>query len=403
MKALVLALLAAATLHAQPQTHAFTLPNGLRVIHLEDRERPLVRASLLLRVLPADTPPGRPGLALLAGRMLTAPGGGRAEAVDQDMEAAGIRLETASSPERLTWKVTARNREQDRAMGLLAELVLRPVLNPLHLAACRADCLRDLFKPGANPADRLRETLAWDPADRPTEASLLAIGPEDLGTFQQRVFRPERATLILHGDMGSEQAKRLVILNFGSWPAGAPSAEVPSNIPPAEPPAQSVLLPRSGAGLRLQALAPIPRDLRPESAALLSILLPGDPLLAPLRATWEGASLTFTLDTTNLSASEAQALFFGRLVALAQRGVTLTEMDRARQIWAASLSLEALDPEAQLARALATAEGRTPTREALSALTLQDLNVGLRLCLDPTQFRMGATGPAAILEALATP
>ena len=190
MRALLLALVATVTLQAQPRSHTFTLPNGLRVVHLEDRERPLVRVSLLLRVLPSDTPPGRPGLALLAGRMLTGPGGPRTEAMDRELEAAGIRLDTTSAPEGLTWKLAARNREQDRAMGLLAELVLRPILNPQHLAACRADCLRDLFKPGANPADRLRETLAWDPADRPTEASLLAIGPEDLGTFQQRVFRP---------------------------------------------------------------------------------------------------------------------------------------------------------------------------------------------------------------------
>jgi len=403
MKALLLALLAATTLQAQPRSHTFTLPNGLRVVHLEDRERPLVRVSLLLRVLPSDTPPGRPGLALLAGRMLTGPGGPRTEAMDRELEAAGIRLDTTSAPEGLTWKLAARNREQDRAMGLLAELVLRPILNPQHLAACRADCLRDLFKPGANPADRLRETLAWDPADRPTEASLLAIGPEDLGTFQQRVFRPERATLILHGDLGPEQAKRLVILNFGSWPAGA-SAVVPAAADtPKALPAQPVLLPRSGPALRIQALAPIVGDLRPESLALLSLLVPGDPALAPLRATWEGTGLALTLDTPAAGGREAWALFFGRLATLAQRGFTPMDLDRARRSWSAARSLEALDPEAQLAQALATLAGQTPTREALGALTLKDLNADLRLWLDPSRLRVGAVGPAGTLETLAIP
>lgn len=399
MKATFLALLATTTLLAQPRAHTFTLPNGLRVVHLEDRERPLVRVSLLLRVLPSDTPPGRPGLALLAGRMLTGPGGPRTEAVDRDLEAAGIRLETASTPEGITWKLAARNREQDRAMGLLAELVLRPVLNPQHLAACRADCMKDLFQRGVAPGDRLREALAWDPADRPTEATLLAIGPEDLATFQQRVFRPERATLILHGDLGLEQAKRLIILNFGSWPAGAPTPAAPPATPP-KPPPQPVLILRPGPALRLQALAPLPGDLRPASATLLNLLVPGDPLLAPLRATWEGAGITFTLDATATGGREAWSLFFGRLAALTQRGFTPADLDRARRIWGATLSLDALDPDGQLARALA---GRTPTREALAALTLQELNEDLRRCLEPTQLRVGAVGPAAALEALPRP
>lgn len=403
MKALILALLAAATLLAQPRSHAFTLPNGLRVVHLEDRERPLVRVALLLRVLPADTPPGRPGLALLAGRMLTGPGGARTEAMDRDLEAAGIQLDTTSTPEGLTWKLAARNREQDQVMGLLAELVLRPILNPQHLAACRADCLKDLFQRGAAPADRLREALAWDPADQPTEATLLAIGPEDLASFQQRVFRPERATLILHGDLGIEQAKRLVLLNFGSWPAGPTAPATLPAAPPKPPQPQPVLIPGPGPALRLQALAPRPASLRPESQALLSLLVPGDPLLAPLRATWEGTGLVFTLDASAPGGREAWTLFFGRLAALAQRGFTPADQDRARRIWEASLTLDALDPERQRARALANLEGRTPSREALGALALKDLNADLRLWLDLAHLRVGAVGPAAILETLAKP
>ena len=403
MKNLLLALLATVTLQAQPRPHTFTLPNGLRVVHLEDRERPLVRASLLLRVLPADTPPGRPGLALLAGRMLTGPGGPRTEAVDRELEAAGIRLDTGNTPEGLTWKLATRNREQDRAMGLLAELVLRPVLNPQHLAACRADCLRDLFQRGATPADRLREALTWDPGDRPTEATLLAIGPEDLATFQQRVFRPERATLILHGDLGLEQAKRLVILNFGSWPAGPPSpAAVPSPVP-ATPPTQPILIPAPGGALRIQALAPVPGELRPESEALLSLLVPGDPLLVPLRARWDEVGLTLTLDTLAATGRGAWDLFFGRLAALAQRGFSPGDLDLARRIWGASRSLAALDPEAQLAQARATLEGRLPTREGLDALTLKDLNADLRRWLDPAHLRVGAVGPATTLATFATP
>ncbi|MEI6472069.1 MAG: hypothetical protein WCO20_05450, partial [Holophagaceae bacterium] len=166
--------------------------------------------------------------------------------------------------------------------------------------------------------------------------------------------------------------------------------------------AQPVLIPRLGPALRIQALAPVPGDLRPEAAALLSLLVPGNPLLAPLRATWEGAGLTLTLDATAPGAREAWALFFGRLAALAQRGFTPADLDRARRIWGASLSLDTLNPEAQMARAQAAQEGRLPTQEALDALTLQDLNADLRRWLTPDRLRVGAIGPAGTLEALPT-
>ena len=59
MKALLLAGLAAVALQAQPAVQRFTLPNGLRVLHLEDHEHPLVRVRIHVRVEPSDTPAGK--------------------------------------------------------------------------------------------------------------------------------------------------------------------------------------------------------------------------------------------------------------------------------------------------------------------------------------------------------
>ena len=71
MRALALAgLVLVLSLQAQPRVQPFILPNGLRVLHLEDHEHPLVRARLLLRIEPGDTPRGRQGLPQLMLRML---------------------------------------------------------------------------------------------------------------------------------------------------------------------------------------------------------------------------------------------------------------------------------------------------------------------------------------------
>ena len=297
MRILLPILLVSLALQAQPRVQPFVLPNGLRVFHLEDHEHPLVRARLHLDLTPADTPAGLEGLSALALRMFQASGSveGKADDFDQLLEGSGIQLTRAATPTGLAWQVVARSRDQDRALGLLAENLLRTVFDPATLWRQAAACWQDQEPLGASPQVRLRRVLAVAPGERPTQASLSAINLEDLIAFRGRVFRPERAVLVLHGDLGLEQAKRLVLLNLGSWVGPAlPAAKVAAR-PPAAPEVP-VRLPAPGTSLTLQAVAPPPPELAPEVLALLDLLVPGDPLLPPVRVTLEGCGLVATLE-----------------------------------------------------------------------------------------------------------
>jgi hypothetical protein len=405
---LVVLLASALSLQAQPKVQAFTLPNGLRVLHLEEHEHPLVRARLYVKIESGDVPANRQGLPLLYQRMFD-----HAETadlkvgeLDRTLDDSGIQLTQSVEAGGFTWRLVARSRDQDRAMGLLADRLLRTLLEPSLLETQRLACRRQLERPEGSAHARLRQALTQDPASRLTLTSLSAISLGDLLAFRAKVFRPERAILILHGDLGLEQAKRLVLLSLGSWSAQSPP---PSVTPPSSPAAASSLpapvdapqIPAPGAEIRVQAAAPRPGDLAPEAAELLNLLVPGETSLQPVQVAIGNDGLVATLDRgVGTSGSSVWSLLKERLEALRRRGFTQADLDRARVAWLARRSLDSLHPEAQMDRALAEALGHGTTEDRMKAMPLDTLNESLRNWLDPAKVRMGATGDPEDLKSL---
>jgi zinc protease len=73
----------------------------------------------------------------------------------------------------------------------------------------------------------------------PTKASLAAMTPADLRAEFARLFRPDRALLVVVGDLSADQMLSLVREKFGAWRAPAsPAVEVAP--PPLNPPPHAV-------------------------------------------------------------------------------------------------------------------------------------------------------------------
>ena len=399
------------SLQAQPKAQGFKLPNGLQVLLLEDHEHALVRARLHLKIEPTDLPAGHQGLPLLTLRMIAH--SDAADRTDEEqermLEDSGIRLGSATEPDGFEWHLVARSREQDRAMALLADRLLRSMFEPSVLESQRLACWQQEEGREADPHARLRQGLAQAPESKPTLASLGAITWEDLLLFRAKVFRPDRAVLVLHGDLGLEQAKRLVLLTLGSWsaqeatPAIEPS-QVPSGPPLAAPATGLLTFPTVGAGLRVQAVAPRPGGLAPEVARLLSLLIPGEGSLYPVGVRVEHGHLLATFDAApTASGLSAWTLVQDRLAFLRQRGFSQVDLDRARTAWTASRHLASLHPEIQMGEALDEVLGRAVIPQRMQSVSLETLNEGLRRWLDPAKLRSGATGDPERLATLPKP
>ncbi|HEY3270705.1 MAG TPA: insulinase family protein [Geothrix sp.] len=396
LAAFVLAAQGQAQPQVRPQT--FSLPNGMRVVLLEDHERPLVRARLHLPL--AREAATRPGFARLALRVLRHSDAGafRIEDFEQLLAGAGIELTPAVRADGLSWSVLARSRDQDLALGLLADRVFRSIIDPSTLEAERLACWRETERLEASPRARLRQLLEPDwTLQAPTLDSLAAITYEDLLAFCTQVLRPDHAVLVLHGDLGQEQAKRLVLLTFGTWtiqpqppvPAALVSSPAPAP-PPAAPEAARIQLPAAGGAQGALAVAAEPEDLGREAEALLALLLPGDPILFPADLRLEGLDLVVALETESMgSTAAAETSLLERLQALRQRGFTDADLRRARTAWSAGRALTALHPGTLVDEALAEARGQAVSPARMEALTVEALNAALRRWLDPGRIRTG--------------
>lgn len=412
LAAILLALPGQAQTSIRPQ--AFSLPNGMRVVLLEDHERPLVRARLNVP-LSRDLEAAHPGLAALALRVLGHSDAGAfgVEAFEQLLAGAGIELVPTLQADGLSWSLLARSRDQDLALGLLADRVFRSVATSLTLETDRLASWRETERLEASPRAKLRQLLEPDwTLQAPTLDHLSAINHPDLLAFYARVLRPDRAVLILQGDLGLEQAKRLVLLSFGTWtvqaqPPVSDSAQAAAQVTTeaaasasaaafSPAPATPRILVRSPRpALLSMAVADQPEDLDPESAALLALLLPGDPALAPAQLRLEGLDLVGELEADpSGAAASAETSLLARLQAIRQRGFTETDLHRAQAAWSESRALITLHPEAQVAEALAEARGRSVSPARVKALTVEALNQGLRRWLDPARIRTGVlAGP----------
>jgi hypothetical protein len=323
MRAL-LPLVAMLSLQAQTAAQRFTLPNGLLVVLLEDHDRPLLRARLHLR-LDAGEAPSALILAALegadAGRM-------KPDAFEQALEGAGLRLHRTVEPGGLAWRLTARSRDQDRALGLAADRVTRPVF----------------------PAGTPVEVRAW----------------------RARVLRPERAVLVLQGDLGLDQARRLALLHLGTW-TPATTKELPAAVPE----------PQVAVATPTKAVATLPPDQAPEAPALLTLLLAEDPALAPVQLGLEGRELVASLAPgTPPGTALADALETQR-----RRTFTEAELALARAAWKAGRARASLHPEARMDAALAEALGQAISPARLDALTPQALREALGRWLEPGRVR----------------
>ncbi len=221
------------------QFEDYTLPNGLRVILLEDHSTPIVHVQLWYHVGSKDEKPGRTGFAHLFEHMMfkgsrnvqpeahtsyIASVGGQSNAYTTEdttvfwetvpaqylpltlwLEAdrmASLRVEEATfRTEREVVKEERRQRVENQPYGRLSEIIY----------------------------DKAFTTHPYKHPVIGSMADLEAASIEDVREFHRTYYRPDNATLVIAGDFDPAMARGLVAQEFGKVPK--PAGTVPRNIP----------------------------------------------------------------------------------------------------------------------------------------------------------------------------
>ena len=239
-----------------PEPVETTLANGLRVIVVERPGLPILAAQLVVKsggeVDPAE---GAGAMEMLATLLMRGAGKRSAPQLAQAIEALGGSIETGAGWDATTAKLTCMTTQAEPALGILSDVVRRPVLAAAEVERLRAETLDELRVKMEEPG-----TLAKAAAARViygsgpyghllggTPKSVARLNRTQLAKLHTTYFRPDNAVFILVGSVTAKQGQAWAARFFGDWKnPGAPLPAPLVSAPPAPPRVVIIDMPNAG-------------------------------------------------------------------------------------------------------------------------------------------------------------
>jgi zinc protease len=239
------------------------LANGLNVIVVQNRELPIVTASLVAAGGSAADPRGRAGAAELAAAVMTEGTATRsAEEIDRAVEALGTSLSGDAGWDGSQLGLTVRTGELGAALAIIADVARNATLADAEIDRQRTNAIDALAVSMRDPGEvaglaamrALYGTGVYGHPAGGTAASLRAITRADIERAYRSQWRPRNATLILSGDIDPAQARALAERHFGRW-TGMTEVTVALPSPPAPAQGEIIVIDMPGAGQAAVAVA----------------------------------------------------------------------------------------------------------------------------------------------------
>ncbi|MFM7726938.1 MAG: M16 family metallopeptidase, partial [Flavobacteriales bacterium] len=197
-----------------------TLPNGLKLVVVENHKLPRVSYSINLDIDPL-LEGTRAGYAMLSGELMKAGTSTRSKAqIDETVDFMGSSLSTSSRG--VSGSCLAKH--SDDFLDLMSDVLLHPSFPAEELEKSRKQQLSNLTNQKTDPntlSDKIGNVLKFG-VKHPygeflTEASLKAITVGDLRDYYENFYRPNVAYLIVVGDITFAEAEAKAVKYFGSW------------------------------------------------------------------------------------------------------------------------------------------------------------------------------------------
>ncbi len=200
------------------------LENGLQVVVVQRPGLPVVRADVVLPGGDSAEPASLPGLADAAADLVSVETLNRSEeAIEAATDGLGARLQASSGRDLLTVSISTLSEYAEPGFDLLADVVRNPAFPADELEELRQQLLVDLQARTADPSEvagRVLNALLYGPhpyGRALTAQSAQAMTRDDLVRFWQQQATPDRAFLVIVGDLAPDHAVELARTAFGDW------------------------------------------------------------------------------------------------------------------------------------------------------------------------------------------
>lgn len=271
-----------------PTPIVIDIPRAPPVWLIARHDVPLVAVHVVVPYGAAADPPGQGGLAALTAEMMEQGAGRRGAAeLGRAAERLGADLSVAAVRDASSARLVVLSENLDPAVRLLADVVGRPRFEPAEWARTRPLWIAGLAGRAFDPeqvAAVVTDAALFGP-DHPyghpvegTVASVEGIELDDVRAFHARYWRPDRAIIVVVGDVTREALIRLLPRALIEWGAAGEPPPLPQ--PPAPPPsaARFVIVERPGSPQTVLVLAepgPAAADPQQVAAGLSDIVLGG--------------------------------------------------------------------------------------------------------------------------------
>lgn len=216
------------------------LPNGLRLLVVENHALPVANLNLYVRSGASSDPEDKLGVAAMTAALLDKGTTTRtAVQIAETVEGVGGSIGAGTDQDDLTLSVGVLSDQLPLAFELLSDVALHPTFPEGEMQTVRAQQLASLRAALGNPgtlASRMFERQLFGASHpygrRSTPQTVGAITRDDVVAFHQRHFVPRNALLVVSGDVTPAQVREMAARWFGQWTGGpAPRDAYPA--PPA--------------------------------------------------------------------------------------------------------------------------------------------------------------------------
>ena len=209
-----------------PQVEQVTLPNGMRLFVLEDRELPLVNLSARIRVGSIYEPAEKVGLAAITGTVMRTGGTTTrsGEEIDEQLENIAASVETRIGLDSGSASISVLKEDLDTALAVLADILMNPAFpeDQIQLAKLRLRSGISRRNDSVNAiASREFRKLIYGPesvyARHMEYATISNITRDDLLSLHGQFFYPNNVMVAVWGDFDTSQMVRKIEQAFQGW------------------------------------------------------------------------------------------------------------------------------------------------------------------------------------------
>ncbi len=238
-----------------PTISEHRLENGMRVIVAPSRALPLVSVELRMTSGDASDDQRHAGLAeMTAGLLLKGTTARDATSIASAIESLGATISTSTGADYSSVSLLTRADRLDPALTVLADVVRNPTFSSHEIANARQQALDGLSvtlsEPGGIAGHAISRALyGLAPYGRfATPTTLAAIDRSAITAFYRRAWRPDRAIMVISGDVSDADGVAIARRFFGAWTNAAGASITPPVASAFLPGGRTIVVDLAGTG-----------------------------------------------------------------------------------------------------------------------------------------------------------